>query len=199
MPMAGSTAHTGAMTRDTTIREPVSLAVARALDERLHLTLEDHFALGESRLYGCCLMTGGMVDGRTPGPETFRYSFLGSAPSVYDLLDGSFAVLARAFDAACVVTTGWGAPVAECSACRCDTCDGDVCDCVRAADDVVAMRPSDHPLRFRLVICTAISDDGVCSVVRDSRRPDQPVAMCERGEGLLPDALETMWFGDVVD
>lgn len=184
------------MTRDTSLREPVSLAVARALDERLHLTLDDHFALGESRLYGCCLMSGGLFDGRPAGPETFRYSFLGASRSVYDLLDGSYAVLARAFDAACVVTTGWGAPVHDCrsSDLRCDDCDGSpsaTCD--------EAVRPSEHPDRFRLVICTAVSDDGLCSVVRDSRRPDDPVEMPERGEGMLPDALETMWFGDVAD
>lgn len=163
-------------------REPVSLAIARALDERLHITLENHFDLGESRLYGCCVM--GPPDDRTP--ETFRYSFLGSAASVYDLLDGSFAILARAFDAACVVTAGWGAPA----------------DDVRDLDEPEpcwTVRPSEHPDRFRLVICTAVSDDGLCSVVRDSRRPDEPVEMCERGEGMLPDALELMWFGGLTD
>lgn len=174
-------------------REPVSLAVARALDERLHVTLEDHFALGESRLYGCCLMAPENDLDHRPG--TFRYSFLGSAPSVYDLLDGSYAVLARAFDAACVVTSGWGAPLpSDCAVCTdpSNECDG---ECLQTC----TMRPSEHPERFRLVICTAVSDDGLSSVVRDSRRPEEPVEMCERGEGMLPDALEIMWFGELVD
>lgn len=188
------------MTRQV-FREPVSLAVARALDERLHVTLEDHFALAESRLYGCCLMAPEHSIGCEPDwqvdrnldrqPGTFRYSFLGAAASVYDLLDGSFAVLARAFDAACVVTSGWGAPLdadPECGHCPTSGC-GHSC----------AARPSEHPERFRLVICTAVSDDGLSSVVRDSRRPEEPVEMCERGEGMLPDALELMWFGEVFD
>lgn len=176
------------MTRQAA-REPVSLSVARALDERLHVTLDDHFGLAESRLYGCCVMA---ADGeRHAAPESFRYSFLGSASSVYDLLDGSYGVLARAFDAACVVTTGWGAPLEPTG--RCDgSCDG---SCSLSC----GMRPSEHPDRFRLVICTVVSDDGLCSVVRDSRHPDEPVEMPDRGEGMLPDALELMWFGEVSD
>jgi hypothetical protein len=166
-------------------REPVSLAVARALDERLHITLDDHFDLCESRLYGCCVIDS--VDDLAP--DTFRYSFLGSAPSVYDLLEGSYAVLARAFDAACVVTAGWGAPV-DSTYDDDEDCDGDC--------DAPASRPSEHPDRFRLVICTAVCDEGLCTVVRDSRRPEEPVAMTERGEGMLPDALELMWFGEIL-
>lgn len=161
-------------------RTPAALTIARALDRRLHATLENPLSLREARLYGCTIIDGDVLsfdDDRLDA--AVRFTFLGDARLVYELIDGSLGIVARAFDAAVVVTSGWGAPLDD-------------------VDDP-SMTPSRHPDRFRILITTVVCDDGVCSVMRNSTEPDVVIELPERGVGMLPDALEMMWFGEIGD
>lgn len=160
-------------TTDPTL-DPAALRIARALDRRLHATLEDPLELRRARLYGCTVVDDEPSDGDEP---TVRFTFLGDAPLVYELMEGSLGLVARAFDAAAVVTSGWGAPMND--------------------DGTMDVTPSRHPDRFRILVTTVIDDDALCSVVRNGTAPDVAVEMRDRGEGMMPDALEIMWCGEV--
>ncbi len=156
--------------------DPTALRIARALDRRLHATLEQPLELRRARLYGCTLVDD---DPGEDGEPTVRFTFLGDASFVYDLMEGSLGLVARAFDAAAVVTGGWGAPMND--------------------DGTMDVTPSRHPDRFRILVTTVIDDDGLCSVVRNGTAPEVAVEMRERGVGMMPDALEIMWCGAVRD
>lgn len=157
---------------DTNTPHPLALDIARALDHRLHATLENPLHLAEARLYGCHV-----VDADAPDEAgSFRFTFIGESRSVYDLVEGPIGIVARAFDAAAVVTAGWGAPMND--------------------DGSMDSLPSRHPDRFRILVTTVVCDSGLSSVVRNGHDPDTPVELAERGVGMMPDALEMMWFGE---
>jgi hypothetical protein len=161
-------------------RTPAALTIARALDKRLHATLEDPLHLREARLYGCTVIDGDVLSLDDDQLDAaVRFTFLGDARLVYELIGGSLGIVARAFDAAIVVTSGWGAPIDD--------------------FDDHSITPSQHPDRFRILITTVVCDDGVCSVMRNSTEPDVVIELPERGMGMLPDALELMWFGEIRD
>lgn len=151
------------------------LDLARWFDARLHDCLPDAvpdpFSF-QARLYGLTMAVG-------DGPDVdldavVRQSWLGEAGSVYDLIDGPLGALARLFDAAVVVTTGWAAPL--------PTSPGEV------------QRPSRHPERRRVRLVVVVDDSGVGSVLRFSDDPDAPITTDE-GRGELADALHDLWHG----
>jgi hypothetical protein len=101
-----------------------------------------------------------------------RLDFLGDARNVYDLLDSAAGAIARLYDAAVLVTTGWAAPFGP--------------------EGRVVGRPSSHPERRRIRLVVAVDDDGVSSVLRFADDPDRPVDP-GAGEGMLADALADLW------
>jgi hypothetical protein len=161
------------------------LALASVLDARLHATLDQPFHLARARLYGFtvhdarALTEPGRVD------EAVRTTFVGEHPDPYGLVTGSLGWFVTSFDAAGLVTSGWAAPLEP------------------ERDDsgrlVTGVRPSRHPERTRVRIVAVVCDAGIATVLRRADDPDTPVAIGERGEGELVDALERLWFGDPLE
>lgn len=144
------------------------LACARALDERLHETLDDRFRLRRGRLYGASIQPG--------EEEPFKFCYLGDHRDVYELLAGPIGLLARQFDAAVVAVTGWSAPL----------------------DDIGPggiSRPSLHPQRARVRVCCAVGDAGVAAVMRTEHAADERIDMPGADTGAMPEALLAMWAG----
>ena len=74
------------------------MQIAVHTEQRLHLAI-DTFELPGARLYGVNL-----GDSLEPSPAP---CYLSQHPDVYELLEAPSSGLARMFDAAAVVTTGW--------------------------------------------------------------------------------------------
>jgi len=150
-----------------------ALALVRAFDRRLDHRHDpdrpDPFFAGAS-LYGLDVRD---PEGLVTGDEgAFRQCFIAAAPYVYDLLEGASAALARLYDAAAVVTTGWSAPT----------------------DDLSGMAPRWHPQRRRVRLVVVVDDGGLASALRFADDPDQ-VAWTTSGRGPLGDALSGVWSG----
>lgn len=152
---------------------PLDLAVW--FEARLHECLPD--AVPDpfdfhARIYG---LTTSAAEGQDGCLDAVRQSWLGEAHSVYDLVDGPLGALARLFDAAVVVTTGWAAPLPT------------------GPDDV--QRPSRHPQRRRIRMVVVIDDSGLGSALRFSDDPAE-VITTDDGRGELADALHDLWHGN---
>jgi hypothetical protein len=149
------------------------LDTALWLERRLHTSLGFH--LPTARMYGIVVNDPrGLGDDRDHGAA--RSSFIDDGRDVYALIAGTPGIVARSFDAAAVVTTGWAAPV-----------DG------HGDPSTPASR---HPDRRRVRAVAAVGDGGVASVVRFEDDPDRWFADDGRGVGDVIDALEAMWFGE---
>lgn len=144
------------------------LSCARALDERLHETLEERFRLRRGRLYGVTAQPG--------EDEPFKFCFLGEHRDVYELIAGPTGLLARQFDAAIAAVTGWSAPL------------GDI-------ESGGVARPSLHPQRSRVRVCCAVGDAGVASVMRIEGTADERIDLPGSDIGAMPAALRSMWAG----
>ena len=149
------------------------LDTALWLERRLHVSLGFH--LPTARMYGIVVNDpDGLMDEHDH--RAARSSFIDDGRDVYTLIAGTPGLVARSFDAAAVVTTGWAAPM------------GDHGDALVPA--------SRHPDRRRVRAVAAVGDDGVASVVRFEDDPDHWFADDGRGVGDVIDALEAMWFGE---
>lgn len=145
--------------------------LAQWFERRVDATVD--FDLPASRLYGLVLNDPHLLADERLGRTAARASFVAEDVDVYRLIDGPAGVIARSFDAAAVVSSGWAAP----------TQDGQI-------------PPSRHPERRRLRVVAVVSDAGVRSVTRFADSPSAPVVMTERGAGGVIDTLEALWFGD---
>jgi hypothetical protein len=145
-----------------------SLAVA--VENKLH-TLIDSFELPGARLYGVnCL--------ERPLDEVNLCS-LAQHPDVYELLESPSSALARMFDAATIVTTGWAAPLGP--------------------DGTVDGAPSEHALRRRVRLVVVVADNGVASVLRFADDPDEIISDPGSATGSLADAITAFWFDPPVN
>ena len=158
------------------MNESTTLQIAVWLERRLDVTLGFH--LPAARLYGIVVndASGLAADDGHGGGGAARSSFIEERGDPYALLSGSAGVLARSFDAAAIVTTGWAAPLGE--------------------DGTMTERASRHPLRRRVRAVAVVDDHGVASVIRFEDDPAHMILQGERGTGDIVDALEAMWFGE---
>jgi hypothetical protein len=148
--------------------------IARLVEARLHDTLPDAvpdpFRLPRCRLLGVAIVDPDRL--LACDDSALRLDFLGDARNVYDLLDSAAGSIARLYDAAVLVTTGWAAPFDP--------------------DGRLTGRPSNHPQRRRIRLVVAVDDDGVSSVLRFADDPDHPVDP-GAGEGMLAESLADLW------
>jgi hypothetical protein len=148
--------------------------IARLVEARLHDTLPDAvpdpFLLPRCRLLGVAIIDPDRL--LACDDSALRLDFLGDARNVYDLLDSAAGAIARLYDAAVLLTTGWAAPL--------------------DADGRLAGRPSSHPQRRRIRLVVAVDDDGVSSVLRFADDPGRPVDP-GAGEGMLAESLTDLW------
>lgn len=153
---------------------PVSLAditdIAIGVEAKLH-SLLNSFELSGARLYGV------NCAGR-PTTEPNLCS-LSQHPDVYELLDTPSSALARMFDAAAIVTTGWAAPLGP--------------------DGSIDGAPSEHALRRRVRLVVVVADHGVASVLRFADAPDDIVTDPGSATGSLADAITRFWFDPPVN
>lgn len=141
------------------------MQVAVDTEERLNLSI-DSFELPGARLYGVNL--GDSLEPR-PAP-----CYLSQHPDVYELLEAPNSALARMFDAAAVVTTGWAAPL--------------------DADGQVNGAPSTHEQRRRVRLTVLVSNSGVASVLRFADDPGHVVTDPGSATGSLAEAIMRFWF-----
>jgi len=153
------------------MNEP-TLSIALWLERRLHMSLSFH--LPAARLYG--IVVNDVQGLEQDLAQAARSSFIDEHRDVYALINGSSGVVARSFDAAAIVTTGWAAPMED--------------------DLSMTHRPSRHPERRRVRAVAVVADSGVSSVIRFEDAPDDVIGQADRGVGDVVDAMEAMWFGD---
>jgi hypothetical protein len=144
---------------------PDIIEVAVSVEAKLHETL-DTFELSGARLYGV------NIAGRDIAEPNL--CFLSQHPDVYELLDTPSSALARMFDSAVVVTTGWAAPL--------------------AADGSISGAPSEHAERRRVRLIVVVADHGVASVLRFADEPDNVISDPGSATGSLADAIRRFWF-----
>lgn len=170
LPSARSVLTHGRMTTDS-VDQPLPLPdimdIAMASEAHLHEML-DGFQLPGARLYGVG------VPANMPGVEGLSMCFLAQHPDVYELLDAPTSALARMFDAAAIVTTGWAAPLSP--------------------DGTVDGAPSEHALRRRVRLVVTVADNGVASALRFADDPDNVIADPGSATGSLADAINRFWF-----
>ena len=160
----------GAMTQDSQDQPlplPDIVDIAVVAEEHLHELL-DGFQLPGARLYGVG------VPANMPGTEGLSVCFLAQHPDVYELLDAPSSALARMFDAAAIVTTGWAAPLAE--------------------DGSVDGAPSEHAQRRRVRLVVVVADNGVASALRFADEPNNVITDPGSATGSLADAINRFWF-----
>lgn len=141
------------------------MEVAVVVEDKIHEAVAT-FELSGARLYGI-----NCAD-RTAASTTL--CFLSSHPDVYALLDSPSSALARMFDAAAIVTTGWAAPL--------------------ASDGTLEGAPSEHSARRRVRLVVTVADQGVASVLRFADAPDEVVTDPGSATGSLADAITRFWF-----
>lgn len=141
------------------------MAMAVHAESVLHGMI-DSFELPGARLYG--INTGDAVES-APAP-----CLLAQHPDVYSLLESPTSGLARMFDAAAIVTTGWAAPLDE---------NGEV----RGA-------PSEHAQRRRVRLVVLVANCGVASVLRFADEPHDVVTDPGSATGSLAEAIERFWY-----
>ena len=139
--------------------------IALGVEAKLHTSL-DSFELPGARLYGVNCAS-------RPASEP-NMCFLAQHADVYELLDSPSSALARMFDAAAVVTTGWAAPL--------------------AADGTIEGAPSEHAQRRRVRLVVVVADHGVASVLRFADEPDDVISDPGSATGSLAEAINRFWF-----
>lgn len=142
------------------------MTIAQTIEERLHCDLNS-FEMPGARLYGVTCAD------RPLGSETT--CFLAQHPDVYALLESQSSALARMFDAAAVVTTGWAAPLGP--------------------DGRVDGAPSEHRDRRRVRLTVVVANHGTASVLRFADSPDEPISDPGSASGSLAEAIHEFWFG----
>jgi len=163
----------GHMEKDTspTIHSPADiLDIAVGVEAKLHTMLET-FELPGARLYGVNCAA-------RPVTEP-NMCFIAQHPDVYELLDAPSSALARMFDAATIVTTGWAAPLGP--------------------DGTVEGAPSEHAQRRRVRLVVVVADHGVASVLRFADQPDDVVTDPGSATGSLAEAITRFWFDPPVN
>ena len=144
--------------------------LAEMVERTVHATI-DSFEMGAARLYGVQLVSG---------PSKFDSEMRASVcrvaehPDVYRLLSLPSSALARMFQAAALVTTGWAAPLST---------EGDVDG-----------PPSEHALRRRVRLVVIVCDEGVASVVRFADDPDETITDPGSATGALAEAISQFWY-----
>ena len=141
------------------------MQIAVHTEQRLHTSI-DSFELPAARLYGVNL--GDALEPR-PAP-----CYLSQHPDVYELLEAPNSALARMFDAAAIVTTGWAAPLDE--------------------NGNVSGAPSRHAQRRRVRLTVLVANSGVASVLRFADDPDNVVTDPGSATGSLAEAITRFWF-----
>lgn len=141
------------------------MAMAVHAESVLHGMI-DSFELPGARLYG--INTGDAVD---PAPAP---CLLAQHPDVYALLESPTSGLARMFDAAAIVTTGWAAPLDE--------------------NGEVQGAPSEHAQRRRVRLVVLVANSGVASVLRFADDPHDVVTDPGSATGSLAEAIEHFWY-----
>lgn len=152
-------------TEDVPHRDTDIMQLAVHTEKRLHHAI-DSFELPGARLYGVNL--GDSLEPR-PAP-----CFLSQHPDVYELLEAPGSGLARMFDAAAIVTTGWAAPLDE--------------------DGKVNGAPSQHAQRRRVRLTVLVANSGVASVLRFADEPEEVVTDPGSATGSLAEAIIRFWF-----
>lgn len=151
---------------ESQIPESQIVELLRAVETQLHES-EIGFQLDKARLYGATVNPSSAKsaddDSQTPG---FRLCFLDAHCDIYELLDRPSSAVARVFDAAVIVTTGWATPV----------------------ESLVGMQRR----RVRLVV--VVCDDGVASALRFVDAADQVLIDEGTATGALNDAVDHFWF-----
>ena len=141
------------------------MAMAVHAESVLHGMI-DSFELPGARLYG--INTGDAVES-APAP-----CLLAQHPDVYALLESPTSGLARMFDAAAIVTTGWAAPLDE--------------------NGEVQGAPSEHSQRRRVRLVVLVANSGVASVLRFADEPHDVVTDPGSATGSLAEAIERFWY-----
>jgi hypothetical protein len=145
------------------IHEP-ALLVAQFIDALVHAELQDPFEIDLARLYAM------------PENENEDWQIALEA-NPYELMFNN--PRPPATKAACLVVTGWAAPI----------------EGAPNYDVAPTSRPSQHPKRQRVRVCIAICEGKIATVMRSSDQPDEVKNMSERGMGGIPDVLEAWWDG----
>lgn len=163
----------------TTDLEPPTASRAellvRALEQRLHETLADATPTPfhtDAQIFGLTIRDAQAL--RDGDDAAFSHCWIAGSDAVYDLLEGPAAALARLFDAAAVLTTGWSAP----------------------DDAPPTMAPRHHPERRRVRLVVVVDDDGMASALRFADAPNEAI-VSTKGEGHLADVLNEVWSGAV--
>jgi len=143
-----------------------TVQIASEVESELHRQLEginsDGYQLQGARLYGVSFGDKG-----TP-----ELSFITQHPDVYELLaDEANARIANLYNYACVVTTGWAAPL--------------------GANGEVEGAPSEHALRRRVRLAVVANRQSVASVLRFQDEPETPITDPGDATGSLADAIRT--------
>ena len=144
--------------------------IAVGVESKIH-QLIDTFELSGARLYGV------NCAGR-PADEP-NMCFLAQHADVYELLEAPSSGLARMFDAAAIVTTGWAAPLSP--------------------DGKVEGAPSEHARRRRVRLAVVVADNGVASVLRFADEPDDVITDPGSATGSLADAITRFWYDPPVN
>ena len=147
--------------------------LVRALEQRLHETLADATSAPfhtDAQIFGLTVRDAHAL--AAGDDSAFSHCWIAEAEAVYDLLDGPAAALARLFDAAAIVTTGWSAP----------------------SDDPLPVAPRHHPQRRRVRLVVVVDDEGMASALRFADSPHEAVVSTQ-GEGHLAEVLSEVWSG----
>lgn len=173
LPVKRRTAHTVGMNPDLPERTQLDIPVtelAEMVERTIHSTI-DSFDMGAARLYGVQIVSGpSLLD----GDARASVCRIAEHPDVYRLLSLPSSALARMFQAAALVTTGWAAPLSP---------DGDVDG-----------PPSEHALRRRVRLVVIVCDEGVASVVRFADDPDETITDPGSATGALAEAISQFWY-----
>lgn len=149
---------------DTNPSEPAKARLLRAIESQLHDS-GIGFQLDKARLYGATVNPSEIMDDDS---ESFRLCFLDAHIDVYELLERPSSGVARVFDAAVLVTTGWATPI----------------------------NSEDASGRRRVRLTVLVCNDGVVSGLRFSDEDSDVLVDEGTATGALNDAVLEFWFGD---
>jgi hypothetical protein len=161
------------MNPDLPERVRLNIAVtelAEIVERTIHSTVNS-FDLGGARLYGVQFVSGPSA---LEGDARASVCRVAEHPDVYRLLSLPSSALARMFQAAALVTTGWAAPL--------------------STDGEVDGPPSEHALRRRVRLVVIVCDEGVASVVRFADDPDDTITDPGSATGALAEAISQFWY-----
>jgi hypothetical protein len=159
---------------DTTTEAPMRAELlVRMLEQRLHETLADATSMPfhtEAQIFG--LTVHDDLELSRGDDAAFSHCWIAQSEAVYDLLEGPAAALARLFDAAAVLTSGWSAP----------------------SDEPCGVAPRHHPQRRRVRLVVVVDDDGMASALRFADSPHEAI-VSTAGVGQLADVMHEVWSG----